>query len=156
MKMIIICLPQATAGQQVTNESIQSMHAPPGGPSRCPPRHPQSSTQPTFTYQEASGAVLSSRHNELKSPSEPQHLSETRNSRLASSHQRSALSTPLHTSPTVHAVLHAWAQKEGSKKLASLRVSVQCSVSCSVILASDSHAQISSLPGASVSATRLR
>ena len=36
---------------------------------------------------------------------------------------------------TLHAVLCAWAQKEGNKKNSSPTVSVQCSVSCSVILA---------------------
>ena len=40
---IIFCLPRAKAGHQATNESIQRMHAPPGGPSKCPSRHPQSS-----------------------------------------------------------------------------------------------------------------
>ena len=41
MKIIIICLPRAIADQQVTKESIQRMHAPCWGPSRCPPRHYQ-------------------------------------------------------------------------------------------------------------------
>ena len=77
-------LPSLGDSQPARHKRKHPAHpCPTWGPIKVPPAAPTIiyTTNAQRMRQEASGAVLSSRHNELKSPSEQQPLSETRNSR---------------------------------------------------------------------------